>query len=149
MRIDTAQRKHLRNLLSRRQESAGVVTRRANGLHFDETRALRRDLKTFHTHNLSDKSGGRGFDPPSRKDMSYLMKFSKKGHYVVSHRGIYYVKIDCRVSVSASKKLITAMSEMQRTMKPGARYNARYLSDVNSIAPRCLKVTFTTWSSLT
>jgi len=146
MKITKTERAHLRHLLSLQEESAGVVTRSRGGtLHFDETRALRKTLPTFHTHNLSDKRGG--FDPPSRKDMAYLLTFSKKGHYVVSHRGIYYVKISCGVHTRAAKTLLLAMAEMQKKLKPGPRYNARYMQEVNSIAPSCLRVAFTPWST--
>lgn len=149
MKVSLAERKHLKELLARPIESVGVVSRTSDGsLRFDETKPLRRSgsSRTFHTHNLADKRGG--FDPPSRKDMTYLFTFGKAGHYVVSHRGIYYVKISCKVSRVAAKRLISTMGDLQSRLKPGARYNARYMQEVNQLAPSCVKVTFTPWAKM-
>lgn len=101
---------------------------------------------TFHTHPRSAKMGG--YDPPSRKDLYYLLNGNRSHHYVVSHRGIYEVRVHCKVKSERRERLLREMTEMQDRLQPSRAYNGWWMRAVNGLAPSCLKVKFIPWQKV-
>lgn len=101
---------------------------------------------TFHTHNRAACSGG--FDPPSRQDLRHLCKWARTGHYVVSHQGIYFVRIACSVPRAQVERLCARVTQMQKRLGPGRQYNAAWMRAVNTMKPGCLRVKFIGWKRL-
>lgn len=140
--------KRLRALLTASHEYVGRVDVKKDGrMIFDHShRRSPGSGLTFHTHNRSACNGG--FDPPSRQDLRHLCKWAKTGHFVVSHNGIYYIRISCHVPKKKVDAICAHVTRLQDRMRPGAVYNAEWLRAVNSLYPGCLRVKFISWSKL-
>jgi hypothetical protein len=138
----------LRGLLKASHEYVGRVDVRADGrMVFDHTRKRSPGAGlTFHTHNRSACSGG--FDPPSRQDLRHLCKWSRTGHYVVSHNGMYYIRITCRVPRPRVEAVCKNITQLQKRLGPGAAYNAAWMRAANSLDASCLRVKFISWKRL-
>jgi hypothetical protein len=146
--LAAADARRLRTLLKAPHEYVGRVDVRSDGrMVFDHARKRSPGAGlTFHTHNRAACSGG--FDPPSRQDLRHLCKWARTGHYVVSHNGVYFVRISCRVPKARVEAVCKQITGLQKRLGPGGAYNAAWMRAANSLAPGCLHVKFISWSKL-
>lgn len=145
--ISEAQRKKLHQFLKEKEHVEGLVHHSRKGeLTFERVERLASRCATFHTHNVHQNNGG--YDPPSRKDMSFLLSGNQASHYVVTHRGVYLVKMVCTVGQQRREQLLIEMTQMQMKMKPSVAFNRQWIKYVNNLDPKCLKVAFYGWARI-